>query len=348
MQYRPYLEAAGLEVDLKSFFDDDYLSSLYTGRKPSSAIWRSYARRLHDLFQAKGQVDLIWLEKEALPWVPTVLEGRLMPSGIPVVSDFDDAVFHRYDMHRLKPVRAFLGRKFAHVMNSSSCVFAGNAYLADYARQAASDTIEIIPTVVDVEHYRVKVDREVDAEPVIGWIGTPSTWRECVEPFLPVFRAVMQTYGARINAIGARMAASDKAGIHFLPWSEEGEIERIMAMDIGVMPLPDTPWMHGKCGYKLIQYMACGLPVVASPVGVNSEIVEHGVNGFLAETPEDWSQALEVLIRNPELRQKMGLAGRKKVEESYSLQVYGPRVASRLSEIAIRGQSVRRVTERNS
>jgi len=152
MQYRPYLEAAGFDVDLKSFFDADYLPSLYAGRKPSSAIWRSNARRVRDLSRIKGQADLIWLEKEALPWMPSVLEGRLMPSGIPVVSDFDDAVFHRYDMHRLKPVRALLGRKFAHVMKNSTFVFAGNAYLADYARAAGSAAIEIIPTVVDVAH----------------------------------------------------------------------------------------------------------------------------------------------------------------------------------------------------
>lgn len=348
MQYRPFLEAAGFDVDLKSFFDADYLPSLYAGRKPSSAIWRSYPRRVQDLLQAKGKPDLVWLEKEALPWVPSVLEGRFMPSGIPVVSDFDDAVFHRYDMHRLKPVRALLGRKFTHVMKNSACVFAGNAYLADYARDAGATAIEIVPTVVDVAHYWVKAHRDVDAEPVIGWIGTPSTWRECVEPFLPVFRDVAQTYGARIEAVGARMTSGEEAGIHFLPWSEEGEIERINAMDIGVMPLPDTPWMRGKCGYKLIQYMACGLPVVASPVGVNADIVEHGVNGFFAETPDDWSRALKTLIGNPDLRRQMGAAGRKRVEERYSLQVYGPRVASRLREIAAQGRATHRVMERKS
>jgi len=271
-----------------------------------------------------------------------------MPTGIPVVSDFDDAVFHRYDMHRFKPVQTLLGQKFAHVMKNSASVFAGNAYLADYARGAGSAAIEIVPTVVDVDYYRVKADRDNGAEPVIGWIGTPSTWRECVEPFLPVFRNVAQTYGARIEAVGARMASGEEAGIHFLPWREEVEIDRINAMDIGVMPLPDTPWMRGKCGYKLIQYMACGLPVVASPVGVNADIVEHGVSGFLAETPAAWSRALETLIRNPELRKKMGAAGRKRVEERYSLQVYGPRVASLLSEIATQGRPAHRMAEQKS
>lgn len=348
MQYLPYLEAVGFEVELRSFFSNDYLPSLYAGKKPSSSIWRSYARRVNDLVQSKDRVGLIWLEKEALPWVPSVLEGNLMPSGIPVVSDFDDAVFHRYDMHRLKPVRTLLGRKFAHVMKNSASVFAGNAYLADYAGAAGAAAIEIVPTVVDVEHYQVKAKRDKGTEPVIGWIGTPSTWRECVEPFLPVFRSAAQTSGARIHAVGARMTSDEEAAIHFLPWSEEGEIEQINAMDIGVMPLPDTPWMRGKCGYKLIQYMACGLPVVASPVGVNAEIVEHGVNGFLAETPGDWSRALETLISNPELRLQMGTAGRKRVEERYSLQVYGPRVAALLSEVATRGGNARSMMEQKS
>ena len=348
MQYRPFLEAAGFDVELKSFFDTDYLSSLYAGEKSSYSVPHSYARRIQDMVRSKGSTDLIWLEKEALPWVPSVLEGRLMPSGVPVVSDFDDAVFHRYDRHRFKPIRALLGRKFEHVMKNSACVFAGNAYLAEYARNAGTRAVEVVPTVVDVERYRVKPYADEGPEPIIGWIGTPSTWRECVEPFLPVLRGVARTHNARIVAVGSRMTPSEEGGIHFLPFSEEEEPLRIRTMDIGVMPLPDTPWMRGKCGYKLIQYMACGLPVVASPVGVNSEIVEHGVNGFLAETPDDWSQALKTLIDDPELRWQMGAAGRKRVEERYSLQVYGPRVASLLSEIVSQGGPARGILRQKS
>jgi len=110
-------------------------------------------------------------------------------------------------------------------------------------------------------------------------------------------------------------------------------------MDIGVMPMPDTPWTRGKCGYKLIQYMACGLPVVAAPVGVNAEIVEHGVNGFLASTDQEWREALSTLLANPELRRRMGAAGRKKVEEHYSLQVWGPRVAELLRSVIEKPQN---------
>jgi hypothetical protein len=117
-------------------------------------------------------------------------------------------------------------------------------------------------------------------------------------------------------------------------WSEDSEVAMIQSMDIGIMPLTDSPWARGKCGYKLIQYMACGLPVVASPVGVNADIVEHGVNGFLATTEDEWRQALTTLLRDPDLRRRMGAAGRRKVETDYSLQVWGPRVAAIFHEIA--------------
>ena len=111
-----------------------------------------------------------------------------------------------------------------------------------------------------------------------------------------------------------------------VPWTEAAEVAAIAEFDVGIMPLADEPWERGKCGYKLIQYMACGLPVVASPVGVNRQIVEHGVNGFLAETPTQWDEALRTLLADPALRQRMGQAGRQKVERQFSLQVTGPKV----------------------
>ena len=118
--------------------------------------------------------------------------------------------------------------------------------------------------------------------------------------------------------------------LKILPWAEETEVNLIQDMDIGVMPLPDTHWTRGKCGYKLIQYMACGLPAIASPVGVNCDIVADGVNGFLAENDDEWRTEIKKLLDDPDLRHRMGTAGRKKVEEQYSLQVWGPRVAQML------------------
>jgi len=145
---------------------------------------------------------------------------------------------------------------------------------------------------------------------------------------------------ALFRAVGAAMQPETVGSLEILPWTEDTEVSLIQNMDIGVMPLPETPWTRGKCGYKLIQYMACGLPVVASPVGVNCEIVEHGVNGFLAETNEEWRSAVETLLSDADLRRRMGAAGRKKVEDSYSLQVWGPRVAQMLRQVADEGQKV--------
>ena len=339
MQYAPYLQAVGFNITLRSLFPDSYLQALYAGRTTKGTILGGYRRRLKELRAARSGYGVVWLEKEALPWLPWAIEARFLPDKVPVVVDYDDAVFHNYDLHKRAPVRWLLGTKHAQLMTASARVFAGNAYLAEYARVVGAPSVEIIPTVVNTEAYQVSPTAEETEAPVIGWIGSPSTWLLCVVPYGDVLRDVALAFDVNIHAVGARPDADRDGPFQFLPWNEESEIERIQAMDIGIMPLPNTPWMRGKCGYKLIQYMACGLPVVASPVGVNTKIVEHGVNGFLAETPEEWANALKTLIDDPELRQKMGQAGRKRVEERYSLQVYGPRVASLLREIAERGKT---------
>ena len=127
--------------------------------------------------------------------------------------------------------------------------------------------------------------------------------------------------------------SSEYKSIEVFEWSEREEIAFIQSLDIGIMPLSNTPWARGKCGFKLIQYMACGLPVVASPVGVNSDIVEHGVNGFLADTNEEWSNSIKRLVKDRDLRQKMGLAGLKKIEREFSLHVWAPKVTKLIRSI---------------
>lgn len=329
MQYQPYLEAAGIEVRFASLFDDAYLGKVYTGRRSSIASAHALVRRLSQL-RAAHHVDLIWLEKEALPWVPWALERLVLPRRVPIVSDYDDAIFHRYDLHRSALVRRLLGRKLDKLVASTSLVTAGNRYLADRAKVAGAPRIEIVPTVVDLTSYTERPYSCSLAVPTIGWIGTPSTWTEYMAPIMHILKQTAEAANARIIAVGAGRAAKANPLLENLPWTEDTEVARIQQMDIGIMPLTDTPWARGKCGYKLIQYMACGLPVVASPVGVNAKIVEHGVNGFLASTDAEWRDALTTLLDDPELRRKMGAAGRKKVEDHYSLQVWGPRVAELL------------------
>ena len=168
--------------------------------------------------------------------------------------------------------------------------------------------------------------------PCVGWIGQRAT-ADFLRPLAPLFEQLRKQGKGRFTAIGidAQQLGLPMASV---PWSEDTEVASLQALDVGIMPLRDEPFERGKCGYKLIQYMACGLPVVASPVGVNRQIVEHGVNGFLAETPAEWAEALQTLLADPALRQRMGQAGRQKVEQQYSLQVTGPKLASLLMKAA--------------
>jgi hypothetical protein len=176
--------------------------------------------------------------------------------------------------------------------------------------------------------------KQTDADPVVvGWIGSPSTTHYLKE-LAPVFNRLKETLAVRFVAVGARVDQLSGLPVEAREWSEQCEITEIQAFDIGIMPLPDEPWSRGKCGYKLIQYMACGLPVVASPVGVNTEIVQSEFNGFLAHTHEEWTEALTRLIQDKQLRMKYGAEGRKRVENHYSLQVQANRMIKFLRSVA--------------
>ena len=337
IQYGDALSLEGIEHSLVPFFDPTYLERLYSNRSTLRPALCAYARRVSQLWSA-GQADLLWVEKEALPWLPWAIESALIPTAVPLAVDYDDAVFHRYDMHRSSAVRRLLGGKLDRLMGSAALITAGNHYLADRAWAAGARRIEIVPTVIDLNAYTQRLAPIPTQPPSIGWIGTPSTWTEYMAPMMPLLTQVAECHGARIAVVGAGRTAEVHPLLDNLPWTEDSEVARIHAMDIGIMPLTDSPWARGKCGYKLIQYMACGLPVIASPVGVNAEIVEHGINGFLASTEEEWKEALETLLCDPALRAKMGAEGRRKVDREYSLQVWGPSVAKMLHEVAHHGE----------
>lgn len=341
-QFLPALARSGMTVTVAPLLPDSYLEALYLGRsRPLCRIAAAYAERVGQMMGAH-RFDLLWIEKESLPWLPFGVERGLLRDAPPYVVDFDDAWFHHYDRNRWALVRRLLGDKLDRVMRRAALVTVGNRYLADRADLAGARAIEIVPTVVDLARYPV-TDPSAGAPPsegtpsekpvVIGWIGSPMT-----DHYLGLIAEPLRRLAAerapRLCLIGASQGVlADLAPEHHV-WREDTETQRIADFDIGIMPLADTPWERGKCGYKLIQYMACGKPVVASPVGVNRSIVEHGVNGFLADTPEEWAAALNRLAADPDLRRRLGAAGRAKVEVRYSLSGTAPRLIELLHTAA--------------
>ncbi len=325
-QFAPYLNAHGVNTHIVPLLTDTYLGALYaSGGRQLGAMVRGYLRRLSLVLRAR-RYDLIWLQNEVLPWIPAWLE-RFSP--VPYVVDYDDATFHRYDLHPPKLLRWLMGGKIDAVMRHARVVTAGNEYLMDRARQAGARAVRYVPTVIDLARYPLQPGTESGSVLRIGWIGSPMTAK-----YLDLVRPVLHELTASINLqlvlVGAGNLVMSELPIESHAWREDTEVSHVQGFDIGIMPLPDTPWERGKCGYKLIQYMGCAKPVIASPVGINSQIVTPGENGFLATTPDEWRAALLKLAQEAELRARLGQAGRRRVEARYSLTAAAPDVLAAL------------------
>ncbi|MEQ3636260.1 glycosyltransferase family 4 protein [Alcanivorax sp.] len=319
-QYLPFLEESGWEFTVKPLFDEAYLDSLYSGQGRSRvAMIMSYLRRVIVLF-GFFRYRVIWLEKELLPYMPAWFEVLLSWIGVRYVVDYDDAIFHNYDLSGNSWIRRLLGRKIDTVMRHAACVIAGNDYLAERARSAGAKKVVVIPTVVN--HHRYLAREDTSQLLTIGWIGSPTT-QKYVELLLPAFQALAHQHAFRLLLVGATadiVARLPGVEVEVQPWSEDTEVALIREMDIGIMPLEDAPWEKGKCGYKLIQYMGTGVPVVASPVGVNPAIVDGAGCGFLANHLDEWGEAFLKLIGNVALRERLGHAGRAAVCKGFSIE----------------------------
>jgi len=331
-QYISYLESKDWSVEVSPLFSNAYVQALYSGKPLYLEVIKSYWWRFRTLMTIR-KYDLIWIEKELFPFMPAVAERILNKLGLAYVVDYDDALFHRYDQHRSFLVRALLGGKIDVVMRKSSLVLAGNNYLAERAQLAGAKNIEKVPTVIDLDRYPI-IAKKKSPELIIGWIGSPST-SHYLTVLGSVFSILKQRFNIRIVAIGASDTTLKGSGIDVVPWSEYSEAALIQQFDIGIMPLDDSPWERGKCGYKLIQYMACNVPVVASPVGVNSKIVEHGENGFLAYNLIEWERCLSQLLSDESLRKLMGNKGRSVVESIYCVQKQAPKLEALMRDTVL-------------
>jgi glycosyltransferase involved in cell wall biosynthesis len=338
IQYLPFSVNAGYEVTCQVLLKDELLSRRYrVGKYGAASLVRAYAERVRLLLK-RNAFDVIWIEKEAFPWWPVSVELMLL-SGTPYILDYDDAVFHSYDMHRLWAVRKLFGARLNRLMNKAALVTAGNRYLAQRASDAGAPWVEVLPTVVDLDRYPIRSHSEV--HPDLGttgvlrvvWIGSPSTAH-----YLNLLRETLKQVAMQtpfvLRVIGAAGVDIPGVEVETVAWTEDTEVALISSCAVGIMPLEDSPWEKGKCGYKLIQYMACSLPVVASAIGANVEIVEDGKSGYLATSSEDWVTALRTLLESSALRQRMGKVGRVRVENKYCLQQTGPRLVDLLRTVS--------------
>jgi glycosyltransferase involved in cell wall biosynthesis len=324
LQYLPLLAARGVEVTVDPLWDPSYLARWYRdGSRSGPHALARYARRAWRLARLARRHDVMWLEAELFPYLPGWAE-RALPR--PFVVDYDDAVFEKYARRRF---RAWLGDKIDDVMRRAAAVVAGNAQVAEHARRAGARRVEVLPTVVDPTRYPLS---STSPPPLrIAWIGTPHTARY-VEQIAPALREASRRTPLKLVVIGAEVGMAG-VDVETHPWSEDTEGPLLSTCHVGVMPLPDEPWERGKSGYKLIQSMAAGLPVVASPVGANRDIVTPDV-GWLASTTEEWVDAL-VACATGERRLPLGRAARRRVEERYSVDVTAPLLADVLRAAAI-------------
>ncbi len=325
-QYLPYLKKAGINYSMRPFWSSSAFNVLY---EPGNRFAKCYyfmlgtILRLFDLVRI-FQYDIVFIHREAYPIGGAFFETILALLRKPFIFDFDDAIF----LSGFSCPNNFIERyknpaKVAKIIKMSRHVIAGNHYLADFALRY-NRSVTVIPTPIDADKY-YPGEKEHSGELIVGWIGSITT-----SNFLNAMREVFIQLSKRFPHIKFKTVGSDFS-FNNLPnvinktWSSKEEVEDLRAFDVGIMPMPDNEWTKGKCGFKAILYMAMGIPCVASPVGVNNEIVKDGVNGFLANNGKEWVEKLSLLVENPELRCKFAVEGRKTIEKEYSLEVNAPK-----------------------
>jgi glycosyltransferase involved in cell wall biosynthesis len=308
LQYVPLLEDMGIDITVSPLFYKQYIKTIYAGKKASLIrIFFCYVLRLFQLTKI-NKYDLLWIEKELFPGVPSWFESFLTYIGKEYVVDYDDATFINYE-------GTVIHNKIKKIISMSKETICGNNFLSDYAYKSGARNIKILPTVVNLDLYSV-AEKSLNQKPfVIGWIGSPYT-AQYLSIILDVLKKLSKSYDIELHVVGA-IIEHNGVKIKCFEWSESDESSLIQNFDVGIMPLKNSPWEEGKCAYKLIQYMACGIPVIGSNVGANKVVIRDGENGFLVSTEDEWLDSFKVLISEFEMRILMGSKGRKIVEENY-------------------------------
>lgn len=324
-QYLNFWKAEGFDWELSEIITEKDDQVFYAPGNYTRKAWiilKSFLIRWKDLKRAK-QFDLVFIQREALLIGSSWFEKQFYKRN-KVIFDFDDSIW-LLDTSPENKKFEFLKdpEKTKNNIRHSHAVIAGNAFLADYARQF-NNNVYIIPTTIDTDFHKVPENSgaiQRHKKTVIGWSGSISTIKH-FEMIIPVLKKIQAKYPERteIHVIGQGSYSHPGLELTSKNWTADTEVADLQTFDIGIMPLPDDEWVKGKCGLKGLSYMACGVATVMSPVGVNTDIIEHGKNGLLASTEDEWFEALCYFIENPALRAESGLAGRQTVVENYSVK----------------------------
>lgn len=320
-QYEVFLKKQGFELHYASFLDDNAWNILYQEGKvvsKSLAIFRSYFSRFTLLFQLK-KYDHIFIHREMAPLGPPIFEYLVANVWKrKYIFDFDDAIWlPNFSSANSNFEWLKMYSKANKIMKWADNVTAGNDYLAAHASKYNSN-VQVIPTTIDTENYHTVLSNHSTSPVVIGWTGSHSTMRY-LDLIVPILQELEQDFQFVFRVISDKEPDFELKSLEFIRWNKTTEIEDLSKIHIGIMPLTEDQWSEGKCGFKGLQYMSLGIASVMSPVGVNKKIIQHGKNGYLVETPEEWKAILTELLQNKEQRQAIGRAGRDRVVEAYSV-----------------------------
>lgn len=342
-QYLPYLKQKGIQYSLRPFWSKEAFRILYqTGyhfKKLFFFLLGTLARMIDTLTLFRDDIIFIHRESYPLKCGNILFLTALGFFRKPAIFDFDDAIF----LPSFSKPNSFIERfksykKINHIIKVSTYVIAGNSYLADFARKY-NKSVAIIPTSIDTENYYPdQKNRNDDSshKVTIGWTGSITTL-EFLNMMRNIFKKLSERYShVRFKIIGGTFMVNGLTNLESKNWSLKDEKEDVKSFDIGIMPMPDNEWTRGKCGFKAILYMSMGIPCVCSPVGVNKEIIADGINGFLAHTQEEWIEKLSLLIESPDLRKRIGEAGRLTVEKRYSIKANFPKFIEVLNTVYIK------------
>ncbi|HEV7334084.1 MAG TPA: glycosyltransferase family 4 protein [Flavisolibacter sp.] len=319
--YKELLAQHNIEYIFQPFLSEKARGFIYKKGhllKKVAAVFAGFLRRFAGVYKYR-HVDFVFVQREASPVGPPVFEWLYAKVlGKKLIYDFDDAIWisNVTEGNQLAGyVKCYW--KVAFICKWAYKVSVGNRYLGEYAARY-NQRVVYNPTCVDTQRKYVPVVSTEEHPVTIGWTGSHSTL-PCLSPILPVIKKLQQAHTFRFMVICDRSPSFDNIAVTFQPWQSVTEISNLSQFDIGIMPLEKDAWSEGKCGFKIIQYMALGIPALASPVGVNKEIIDHGINGYLCETEEEWECYLTELLFDCEKRKSFGGHGRKKIEARYSV-----------------------------